>query len=358
MRRLLVALLLLLAWTPLRAQTVTGAGSTFAFPIIAQWADAYRSATGTQISYQPTGSTAGQIAVQQGVVSFGVTDAPLPDSQLLRDGMLQFPLVMGAIVPVVNVPGVAPGRLHLPASILVSIYSGQIVSWNDPAIVAVNPGMLLPNQAIRVLYRSDGSGTSFNWTNFLSHASVQWKAKYGAGTKVAWPVGSGVQGSGGMVSAVAATKGAIGYVDYSAAKSRALAYALTDNAAGRFVPPAPDAFQAALTDADWAAATDFAVVLTDTKIADAYPLMATSFVLIRPANVSRPVLDFFQWVMVNGQDRARQMDYLPLPATLIGQIQTRWASSLPAAAQPTTRVNVQADNMLRPDSSTSHPSSR
>jgi phosphate transport system substrate-binding protein len=344
MQRAIAVFLLLLAWTPAKAQTMTGAGSTFAFPIIAKWMDAYNTATGARVTYQPIGSTAGQIAVQQGVVNFGVTDAPLPDSQLLRDGLLQFPIVMGAIVPAVNLPGVAPGRLHLPAQILVSIYLGQITNWNDPAIAAANPGMTLPSQTIRVLYRSDGSGTSFNWTNFLSHASLQWKARFGAGTKVAWPVGSGVQGSGGMAAAVAATKGSIGYVEYSAAKDRALSYALTDNAAGRFIPPAPDAFQAALTDVDWAASADFAVVLSDTKTADAYPLMATSFVLIHPNTVNRPVLDFFQWVMANGQDQARRMDYLPLPTNLVGLIHTRWASDIPAAVQPATRVNVQADN--------------
>jgi phosphate transport system substrate-binding protein len=348
MHRVIAVLLLLLAWAPAKAETVTGAGSTFAFPIIAQWADAYHAATGAQVVYQPIGSTAGQVAVQQSEVSFGVTDAPLPDSQLLRDGLSQFPVVMGAIVPAVNLPGLAPGRLHLPAQILASIYLGQITKWDDPAIVTANPGVALPNQAIHVLYRSDGSGTSFNWTNFLSQASLPWRAKFGAGTKVAWPVGSGVQGSGGMAAAVAATKGSIGYVEYSTAKGRGLTYALTDNAAGRFIPPAPGSFQAALASVDWAGTPDFAVVLTDTKAGDAYPLMATSFVLIHPTTVNRPVLDFFNWVMVNGQDQARRMDYLPLPATLVGLIQTRWASDIPAAAQPTTRVDVQADNGLKP----------
>jgi phosphate transport system substrate-binding protein len=347
MQRAIAVLLLLLAWTQVKAETVTGAGSTFAFPIIANWADAYHAATGAQITYQPIGSTAGQVAVQQGVVSFGVTDAPLPDSQLLRDGLLQFPVVMGAIVPAVNLPGVAPGRLHLPAQILVSIYLGQITNWNDPAIAAANPGVTIPNQTIHVLYRSDGSGTSFNWTNFLAHANLIWKARFGAGTKVAWPVGNGVQGSGGMADAIAATKGAIGYVEYSIAKRSALTYALTDNAAGHFIPPAPDGFQAALTSVDWAGTPDFAVVLTDTKAEDAYPLMATSFVLVHRTTVNRPVLDFFNWVMANGQDQARRMDYLPLPSTLVGLIQTRWASDIPAAAPPTNRVDVQADNSLK-----------
>jgi phosphate transport system substrate-binding protein len=312
--------------TQAAAQTASGAGSTLAYPVIAEWVAAYHAATGRTVIYQPVGSTAGETEMRQGLVDFAVTDAPLVDAQLLRDGLSQFPLVMGAIVPVANLDGVAPGQLHLPSRVLADIYLGRITTWRDPVIAAANPGLALPDRAITVVYRSDGSGTSFNWTNYLSRASMTWRGQVGAGTKVAWPVGSGVRGTDGMAAAVARIKGAIGYIGYSAAKKAKLSYALADNGAGRFVPPDRQSYQATADAADWSKAPDFAVVLSDTDDADAYPLMVTSFALARASGATPAMAAFFHWVLENGQDQAARLDYLPLPPRLVHQVEANWAT--------------------------------
>lgn len=356
-RALVLAVFLLLAFdrADAAAQTLNGAGSTFAYPVISRWAAAYHQATGRDVAYQPVGSTGGAISLRQGLVDFGVTDAPLVDAQLLRDGLTQFPLVMGAIVPVVGLPGVAPGALHLPATLLADIYLGRVRSWHDPAITAANPGLALPDAPIKVIYRSDGSGTSFNWTNYLSRFSAQWRGQAGAGTKVAWPVGSGVQGSSGMAAAVGRISGAIGYIEYSAAKAANLTYALPGNATGRFVPPEPRSYQATVAAMDWTKVPDFAFVLSDADAPDGYPLMATSFVLTR---VSAATPDFFRWVIENGQSVASGLDYLPLPPSLVAAVEARWIADGPLPATgPVAQPTVQPPGSAAPATPAVQPAS-
>jgi phosphate transport system substrate-binding protein len=312
---------------PLAAQTITGAGSTFAYPIVARWVAAYHARSGHDVSYQPVGSTAGETAIRAGIVDFAVSDAPLQDAQLLRDGLSQFPLVMGAIVPVVNLDGIGPGQLHMPAEVLADIYLGRVTRWDDPAIKAANAGVSLPHRRIQVIYRSDGSGTTFNWTSYLAQGSVQWRGQVGSSTKVAWPVGAGVQGTSGMAAAVARIGGAIGYIEYSAARKAGLTFVLAQNRAGHYVMPAEAGYLAATDRVDWKKVPDFAVVLTDTVGPDAYPLMATSFVLMRAygAGAGRSaMLDFFRFALEDGRDMARAMDYLPLSQKLAELVEATW----------------------------------
>jgi phosphate transport system substrate-binding protein len=250
---------------------------------------------------------------------------------LLRDGLAQFPLVMGAIVPVVNLDGVAPGRLRLPGAVLAAVYLGQITRWRDPAIAAANPGLALPDRPILVVHRTDGSGTTYNWTDYLSHVSPDWSARVGASTKVAWPAGVGAKGGDGMIGVVSRMKGAIGYVEFSAATRAHLAYALPQNLAGQFVAPDPESFQATTASVDWARAPDFAVLLTDAQGPNAYPLMATSFALIRRYPKDKDhrtsMLAFFRWALEHGQNAASGLDYLPLPETLTRAVEASWAAN-------------------------------
>jgi phosphate transport system substrate-binding protein len=314
------------------AQQVLGSGSTFAFPVLTKWAEGYEKASGVHVAYQPIGSAGGIAEIGAGVVDFGVTDAPLVDSQLLRDGLVQFPLVIGAIVPVVNLDGIGPGQLHFTGQLLADIYLGKVKTWRDPAIAALNPGVSLPDRAILVIYRSDGSGTTFNWADYLSKASIEWRARVGAGTKVAWPAGVGGKGNGGVAESVGRVKGAIGYVEFSYALHSKLTYGLIQNKAGAFVPPSRTSFLAAAEGVDWSAEPDFHVLLTDSAGPDAYPVMATSFVLIRrygkqPGTV-RDLLAFFRWALETGQEQAASLDYLPLPQSLVRQVEAYWESEI------------------------------
>ncbi|MDR3531072.1 MAG: phosphate ABC transporter substrate-binding protein PstS [Rhodopila sp.] len=331
MRRasVLIALLLgVLVSLPAVAQQIRGSGSTFAFPVLAKWADAYEKVSGVRVAYQPIGSAGGIIEISADIVDFGVTDAPLVDAQLLRDGLIQFPLVIGAIVPVVNLDGVAPGQLHFTGQLLADIYLGKVKAWSDPAIAAINPGVSLPDRAILVVYRSDGSGTTFNWSDFLSKVSGLWKAKIGASTTVAWPTGVGGKGNGGVAEKIARVKGSIGYVEYSYATHNKLVYGLVRNRSDAFVSPNMASFQAATEGVDWTAEPDFHILLTDADGPGAYPIMATSFVLIRkyPKQVdrSRDMLAFFRWALEHGQGQALSLDYLPLPPSLVRLVEAYW----------------------------------
>ena len=319
------------------AQEIAGSGSTFAFPVIANWVEAFRKAGGGPVTYQPIGSARGVGELGAGLVDFGVTDAPLVDAQLLRDGLLQFPLVIGAIVPVVNLDGVKSGDLHLTGDVLANIYLGKIKNWRDPAIVELNAGISLPDKPVLVVYRSDGSGTTYNWAHFLSKASALWQARVGEGTKVAWPVGAGGQGNSGVAEKVARVKGAIGYVEYSYAARSGLSYALVGNRSGAYVTPDAKAFLAATEGVDWAAGTDFAVMLTDSPQADAYPLMATSFVLIRryatAAAQREQMMGFFRWALEHGQAQAAALGYLPLPPSLVQRVEGYWESEMRTASK-------------------------
>ena len=271
------------------------------------------------------------------MVDFGISDAPLIPDQLLRDGLAQFPVVIGAIVPVVNLDGITAGQLRFTGQLLADIYLGKVKNWSDPAIAAVNPGIRLPERPILVIHRSDGSGTTFNWTDYLSKVSEEWKVRVGASTLVAWPTGAGGRGNGGVAENVARVKGAIGYVEYGYAQRKKLAYGLVQNRAGNFVPPEMSSFQAAIADLDWAKAREFYISLTDASSADAYPIMAASFVLIRKyakdSEHSRDILTFFRWALENGQDLAASLDYLPLPPPLVRQVEGYWNAEFDAAAK-------------------------
>jgi phosphate transport system substrate-binding protein len=319
------------------AQEIRGSGSTFAFPVLAQWAAAYGKSGGATIAYQPIGSARGVAEIDAGVVDFAITDAPLADSQLLRDGLLQFPLVIGAIVPVVNLDGIDRGQLHFTGPLLAEIYLGTVKRWRDPAIVALNPGINLPDRPILVIYRTDGSGTTFNWADYLSKVSLQWKAQVGVGTTVAWPAGVGGKGNGGVAEKVALVKGAIGYVEYSYAAHNELTYGLIQNRSGAFVQPTQVSFRAATEAVDWAAEPDFNVMLTDADRPDAYPVMATSFVLMRkyPKEPARAhaMLDFFRWSLDKGQDLAASQGYLPLPPSLVRQVEDSWEGEVRQTAR-------------------------
>jgi phosphate transport system substrate-binding protein len=332
--RLLLAVLFCVAQVHASAaEEISGSGSTFAFPVVAGWADAYAKATGTQIKYQPIGSGAGVSEIRARLVDFAVSDAPLVDSQLLRDGLMQFPLVVGAIVPVINLEGVAPGQLHLTGEVLVGIYLGRIARWNDLAITELNPGLTLPNLPITVIYRSDASGTTLNWTDYLAKVSTTWFAAVGSNLTVHWPVGFGAKGNGGVAEKISRVKGAIGYVEYTYAIKSKLSFALVRNHAGNYVAPSEHSFRSTVDAVDWMEEADFHVLLADAAASDAYPMMATSFVLMpsypRDMQQTRATLGFFRWALNNGQEIASSLHYLPLPPELTEQVEAYWSVSLP-----------------------------
>lgn len=330
---LLAACLALAVVRSVLGQEIAGSGSTFAFPIITRWADTYRSLSGIRIVYQPIGSAAGISQVRAGLVDFGVSDKPLYDSQLLRDGLLQFPLVFGAVVPIVNLDGIAPGRLRLSGEILADIYMGRIKDWSDPAIAALNPDMELPRRPILPIYRSDGSGTTFNWTDYLSKKNQAWRTAVGSDMTVRWPVGAGAKGNSGVAASVARVPGSIGYVEYSYAMKAKLSYALVRNRAGNFVQPSERSFRSAVLAADWTSEPDFRVLITDGPASDAYPIMATSFVLVaaHPKDTvrSKATQDFFRWALTDGGPTAQALAYLPLPDSLVDQVEAYWAVNRP-----------------------------
>jgi phosphate transport system substrate-binding protein len=311
------------------AQEIAGSGSTFCYPMVAKLAAAYARAGGARISYQPIGSAQGITEIGHEIVDFAVSEAPMMSEQLLRDGLSQFPFAIGAIVPIVNLDGIAAEELRFTGSLLADIYLGKVKKWNDPAIAALNPGRELPNLTILVVHRSDGSGTTFNWANYLSQVSEDWKVKVGVNTSVAWPTGVGGKGNGGVAEKVTRVRGAIGYIDYPYAAGAKLTYGLVQNRAGNFVTPDMASFRAATLSADWMKQRDFYTLLADAPEANAYPIMATSFVLVRkyPHDPSRgrDMLAFFRWALENGQGMASSLGYLPLPPPLVQQIEDYWA---------------------------------
>jgi phosphate transport system substrate-binding protein len=329
---LLIGVLCVVATLPAGALEILGSGSTFAYPVLTKWSEAYEKISGDHIEYQPVGSSAGITEITSGIVDIGVTDVPLDDAQLLRDGLAQFPMVIGAIVPVVNIDGITSGQLRFTGQLLADIYLGKVKNWNDAAIAAVNPGITLPNRAIFVVYRSDGSGTTYNWADYLSKVSDDWKVRIGEGTKLAWPTGAGAKGNGGVADYVARVKGAIGYVEYTYALHAKLNYGLVRNRAGKFVSPDAMSFQAATENVDWAKDRDFYVFLSDAPGTNAYPIMATSFALVRryPRDGvrSRATLAFFRWAMEDGRELASSVQYLPIPPSLVRQVEAYWEEQI------------------------------
>jgi phosphate transport system substrate-binding protein len=325
------ALVALVFCSSAQAEDITGAGSTFVFPILAKWSAEYNAKTGTKLDYQPIGSGRGIVQIKSATVDFGASDAPLKPADLRKSDLAQFPVVIGGIVPVLNVEGVKPGEIKFTGTLLADIFLGKVKRWNDPEIVKLNPDVKLPAAAIAVLHRSDSSGTTFNWVNYLSKVSPEWRDKVGEGTAVAWPTGAGGKGNEGVAALILQTRNSIGYVEYAYMLQSKLAYGLVQNKAGKFVKPDAASFRAAAASADWATAEDFHLVMTDSPGADAYPIAATAFILIgktaKNPNRTKAALEFFRWVLENGQKSATDLEYVPLPPDLVVQIEAYWKSA-------------------------------
>jgi phosphate transport system substrate-binding protein len=305
---------------------ITGAGSTFVYPVLSAWAADYQKQSGTAVNYQSIGSGGGISQVEAGTVDFGATDQPLASDELAKNNLAQFPVIVGGIVPVVNIPGIDAGKLRLTGPILADIYQGKIKNWNDPSIVKINPGVNLPNSAIATVHRSDGSGTTFNFTHYLSQVSPAWKAGPGEGKTVAWVGGVGGKGNEGVAGYVKQLPNSLGYVEYAYVVQNHMAYTLIQNAAGQFVAPSADAFAAAASTADWKNAKDFNFVMTNAPGAQAYPIAASTFILLprQPKDKTRSdaAVSFFKYALEHGQDQAKKLDYVPLPDDLVAQIKT------------------------------------
>jgi phosphate transport system substrate-binding protein len=325
------ALALTLASAAAHSQEITGAGATFPAPVYAKWAEAYQKATGVKMNYQSIGSSGGIRQINAKTVDFGASDAPLTAEQLEKDGLMQFPAVIGGVVPVVNLPGVKPGEMRLTGQVLGDIFLGKIVKWNDKAIADLNPGMKLPAQDIAPVRRADGSGTTFIFTNYLSKVNADWKAKIGEGQAVQWPVGMGGKGNEGVAAFVQRLPGAIGYVEYAYAKQNKLAHTLLRNADGQFVGPDDDTFKAAAAGADWGKSA-FGAILTEQKGKESWPITGATFILLHkvPAKPQQSVevMKFFDWSYANGAKLAADLDYVPLPDALTKQIKAAWASQV------------------------------
>ncbi len=321
----------LVALAPLvMAQDMTGAGATFPAPIYAKWADAYNKSTGARLNYQSVGSGAGIQQIRAKTVDFGASDMPLTDEALAKDGLMQFPTVIGGVVPVVNIKGIAPGQIKLTGALLGDIYLGKITKWNDPALIAANPGVPLPNEAISPVRRADGSGTTFIFTNYLSKVNPDWKAKVGEGTAVNWPTGAGGKGNEGVSAFVQRLPNSIGYVEYAYAKQNKMTYTQLKNRDGNFVSPDADNFKAAAAGADWN--KSFFQVLTDQAGKDTWPISGATFILMyksqdKPASAAN-VLKFFDWAYAHGDKMADELEYVPLPAAVKDLVRKAWAASI------------------------------
>jgi phosphate transport system substrate-binding protein len=318
------------------AQDVTGAGASFPAPLYAKWAADYNKATGTKINYQSVGSGAGIKQIEAKTVDFGASDAPLSDADLAAKGLVQFPTVIGGVIPVVNIAGIKPGEIKLTGQVLGDIYLGKITKWNDAAIVALNSGVKLPDAAIAPVRRADGSGTSFLFTNYLSKVNAEWKSKVGEGTAVNWPTGAGGKGNEGVAAFVGRLPNSIGYVEYAYVKQNKMTYALLQNASGKFPVPDDEAFKAAAAGAQWD--KSFYQILTNQNGDGAWPITGATFILMhkkqeKPA-VAASALKFFSWAYKDGDGTSEALDYVPMPASVKGVIQKSWAQITDAAGKP------------------------
>ncbi len=307
-----------------RAADISGAGATFPFPVYAKWADSYKKETDTSVNYQSIGSGGGIKQIKAGTVTFGASDAPLTEKDLNESGLVQWPMVMGGIVPVVNLEGVKSGDITLDGPTLAQIYLGTVKTWNDPAIAKLNPNVKLPATAIAVIHRSDGSGTTFNFTDYLAKTSPDWHTKVGVNTSVEWPVGIGAKGNEGVSNNVGNTKGSIGYVEYAYAKQNNLTYTKMVNKDGKTVEPTMAAFQAAAANADWANAPGFYLILDNQPGAESWPMTAATFILMhkKPKDeaASAEALKFFSWAFDKGAKEAEALDYIPMPDKVVALI--------------------------------------
>ncbi len=318
------------------AQEITGAGATFPAPIYSKWAADYNKATKVKVNYQSIGSGGGIKQIDSKTVDFGASDMPLTDEVLKTKGQMQFPTVMGGVVPVINVKGIEPGQLKLTGTLLADIFLGKISRWNDPALKALNPTLPLPDAAIAQVRRADGSGTTFIFTNYLSKISAEWKSKVGEGTAVNWPVGAGGKGNEGVAAFVGRLPNSMGYVEYSYVKQNKMTYAVMQNSAGNFIKPEDDSFKAAAAGADWA--KSFYQILTNQPGKDAWPISGATFILMhtkqdKPANATE-VLKFFSWAYVNGDKTAADLDYVPMPKPVIAAIEKAWGEIKDGAGKP------------------------
>ena len=332
LRSIAVAGILAATILPAAADDISGAGATFPYPIYAKWADTYKKETGVGLNYQSIGSGGGIKQIVARTVTFGATDAPLTGEELDKNGLMQFPMVMGGIVPVVNLEGVKAGDLVLDGPTLAKIFLGEIKTWDDPALKQLNPNVKLPSTAIAVVHRSDGSGTTFNFAYYLAQVSDEWKSKVGYNTSVEWPVGIGAKGNEGVSNNVAQTKGSIGYVEYAYALQNKLVYTKMVNKDGKIVSPTSEAFQAAAANADWNSVPGYGVILANQPGAASWPMTAATFILIprQPpdAAAATTALKFFAWAFANGGKMAEELDYVPMPAEVVKQIKEMWAKSI------------------------------
>ena len=332
LRAITVAGFLVATVLPATAVEISGAGATFPYPIYAKWAETYNKDTGTQLNYQSIGSGGGIKQIMARTVTFGASDAPLKGADLDKNGLVQFPMVMGGIVPVVNLEGVKAGDLNLDGQTLAKIFLGDIKSWDDPAIKKLNPNAKLPSQGIAVVHRSDGSGTTFNFTYYLGEVSPDWKSKVGSATSVEWPTGIGAKGNEGVSNNVSQTKSSIGYVEYAYALQNKMTYTKMVNRDGNSVAPTSEAFQAAAANADWNSVPGFGLILANQPGAASWPMTAATFILI-PKQPPDPVaateaLKFFAWAYVNGDKMAEELDYVPMPKKVVVEIEKVWAREL------------------------------
>jgi phosphate transport system substrate-binding protein len=325
--------------TPAAAMDISGAGATFPYPVYAKWAEAYKAKTGVAMNYQSIGSGGGIKQIEAKTVDFGASDKPLEPKDLDANGLLQFPMIMGGVVPVVNIKGIGAGQVKLTGTVLADIYLGKIKKWNDPAIKALNPGLkTLPDEAISVVHRSDGSGTTFIFTHYLSEVSPEWKQKVGEDASVAWPTGVGGKGNEGVASYASRINGAIGYVEYAYALQNKLAYVLLKNQAGNFVKPSAETFQTAAANANWAKAPGFYLLLTNQPGAESWPITGASFILLyknppKP-EATKQVLDFFDWAYREGGQMASQLDYVPMPASVVKLVEDTWKTQIKVGGAP------------------------
>jgi len=324
------------AFSPAIAMDISGAGATFPYPIYAKWADAYKKETGVGMNYQSIGSGGGIKQIQNKTVTFGASDMPLKPEEVKKIGLVQFPTVIGGDVPVVNLEGIKSGDLKLDGDTLAKIFLGQITKWDDPAIKKLNPSAKLPSQAIAVVHRSDGSGTTFIWTDYLSKVSADWNSKVGANTSVEWPVGIGAKGNEGVSNNVGNTKGSIGYVEYAYAKQNQLTTVSMINKDGKTVMPNSASFQAAAASADWEKADNFFVILTNQSGAGSWPIAGATFILIykQPQDpaAAAEALKFFGWAYAKGSKMAEDLDYVPMPPNVVTAIQKVWAAEIKDAS--------------------------
>jgi len=312
------------------ATDITGAGSTFAAPIYAKWADAFQKANGGKVNYQGIGSSGGIKQIIAKTVDFAGSDAPLKDDELAKEGLFQFPTVVGGVVPVVNLPGIKPGDLTLSGEVLGDMYLGKIKKWNDPAIAALNPNVKLPDTDIAVVRRADGSGTSFIWTHYLSQVNPEWKSKVGEGTTVNWPTGTGGKGNDGVAAFVQRIPGAVGYVEWAYVKQNHMVYTAMKNASGVVVQPKTETFKTAAGGANWS--KSFYQILTNEPGKDAWPVVGATFVLLHTAqdkpDEGKETLKFFDWAFKNGDQAAQDLDYISLPKTVVTEIRAQWSAKV------------------------------